>query len=102
MRETELKQLLETTTGYETFLIKARRYQEERNATRKKREKWDDKKIDRVILNMWGSMVEKLYSQLDEAIDYNRFNRDEKWRVFLEENAVIEGFNENMSELEFE
>lgn len=102
MRESELRALLETTTGYETFLIKATRYHEEKNAARKKREKWDEAKIERTTLNMWNSMIEKLYSQLDEAISCTRFNREEKWRKFFEENAVVEGFNENMSELEFD
>lgn len=102
MRESELRALLETTTGYETFLIKATKYHEGLNANRKKREKWDDAKIERTTLNMWNSMIEKLYSQLDEAITCTRYNREEKWQKFFEENAVVEGFVENMSELEFD
>jgi hypothetical protein len=102
MSENEFRSLLETTSGYEIFLVKAQKFHEAKNEARRKREKWDDKKIQRVVKNMWEAMIEKLYSQIDEAISYTRADQQEKWEAFLAEHDVLNNFNQNMAEMEFD
>ena len=81
---TEFKEWLEkNTTGYETFIVKATNYQIEKNKNRPPKKRWDDKKIDK-----------------EKGVPL--INGREIWLEFIEEQGLIEFFNDSMAELEFE
>lgn len=102
MRQSEFKKMLEKTSGYELFMIKAQAYQEQKNLKRKAKERWNEGKVERATYRMWDQIIENMYEQLDDKVDYNKYNRETKWNEFIEKYEIIENFNQNISEMEFE
>ncbi|RRQ85376.1 hypothetical protein [Enterococcus faecium] len=100
---TEFKEWLEkNTTGYETFIIKATNYQIEKNKNRPPKKRWDYKKIDKAVLEMWKQVVTNLYQTIRKEKGVPLINGKEIWLEFIEEQGLIEFFNDSMAELEFE
>lgn len=102
MRQNEFKHFLESTSGYDLFMMKAQEYQEEKNNSRKKKERWNEGKVCRATEAMWTQLVENMHEKLEGSISCTRFNRDEKWNDFIEKNDFVSSFNESIAELEFD
>lgn len=90
------------TTGYETFIIKATNYQIEKNKNSPPKKCWDDKKIDKAVLEMWKQVMTNLYQTIRKEKGVPLINGKEIWLEFIEEQGLIEFFNDSMAELEFE
>ncbi|MGM0238474.1 hypothetical protein [Enterococcus sp. AZ103] len=102
MRQTDFKKMLEKQVGYKIFSVKVHNYLESTNNKRKAKERWSNFKLENKATEMWESLVEKMYAQLDSSIDCNKYNREEKWNEFIEQNEIIVDFNESISDMEFE
>ena len=101
MKQTEFKHFLEQTSGYDLFMIKAQQYQEDKNNSRKKKERWNERKVMRATNEMWAQLVENTHEKLEGSISCNRYNRHEKWQEFFDKNDFITSFNESISEMDF-
>lgn len=66
------------------------------------KKRWDDKKIDKVVLEMWKQVVTNLYQTIRKEKGVPLINGKEIWLEFIEEQGLIEFFNDSMAELEFE
>ncbi|WP_227003456.1 hypothetical protein [Enterococcus faecium] len=82
--------------------IKATNYQIEKNKNRPQKKRWDDKKIDKAVLEMWKQVVTNLYQTIRKEKGVPLINGKEIWLEFIEEQGLIEFFNDSMAELEFE
>lgn len=67
-----------------------------------KKKRWDDKKIDKAVLEMWKQVVTNLYQTIHKEKGVPLINGKEIWLEFIEEQGLIEFFNDSMAELEFE
>lgn len=98
----EFKEWLETnSTGYEVFLIKATEYQNAKNKDRAPKKRWDNKKIDRVVNDMWKQVSINAFERIKLA--RKEANAGMKtWEQFLNEIEFVETFNDGISEMTFD
>ena len=92
-------------SSYETFLIKATDYQNEKNKARAKAKRWDEKKIDRAVNNMWTTVVRNIFDKVktfDGCPGVNTHNPIETWTRFMEEKEIFEMLDTELSDIEFE
>lgn len=99
MKYKEFLEYLENNlTGYQTFMRKARQFQVELNAKRKKDSHWPEERIDRTAYEMWKKSMESLHNQIKgEVKSDSRF----AWTDFMEKNNIFETVNESISEMSF-
>lgn len=102
MKQNDFKTLLEKSSGYENFKIKAQEFQEDKNKKRKKKERWNEGKVERATNAMWQQFVESMYETLSSNIECTPHNKALKWQQFIVKHQVVENFNESVAELEFE
>lgn len=102
MKQNDFKTLLEKSNGYENFMIKAQEFQEDKNKKRKKKERWNEGKVERATNAMWQQFVESMYETLSSNIECTPQNKALKWQQFIVKHQVVENFNESVAELEFE
>ena len=102
MKQNDFRAMLEKTSGYETFMIKAQEYQEEKNMKRKKKERWNEGKVERATIAMWIQFVENLYETVSSNVECTPQNRSLKWQQFLAKHQIVDNFSESVSEIVFE
>lgn len=98
----DFRLLLEDRNGYEVFMIKAAEFQENKNINRKKKERWNENKVERATNAMWQQFVENMYETVSSNIECNPQNKSLKWHQFLKKHNVLENFDESITELEFQ
>lgn len=99
----EFKEWLEeNASGYQVFMEKATEFQLMKNKGRSGKAKWSDRKVDNAILSMWERVVAAAYEQIKAQKGVPKYNSNQIWLDFMEQNNFLEGFNEGASETEFE
>ncbi|WP_242387563.1 hypothetical protein [Enterococcus gallinarum] len=102
MNPNDFRLLLEKSNGYDTFMIKAQEFQESKNNSRKKKDRWNEGKVERATNAMWRQFVDSMYENISSNIECNSQNKALKWQQFIQKYQVIENFTESVSELEFQ
>lgn len=99
MRYKEFLEYLEKNlTGYQTFMFKAVQFQRVKNAKRQKKDRWEDKKMEKVADEMWKKAMETLYYNLKKEI---KSDFPSTWVSYIEKHEILESVNESISELDF-
>ncbi|MDT2830061.1 hypothetical protein P7H62_14420 [Vagococcus carniphilus] len=88
--------------SYNIFIEKATEYQLEKNKKRTPKKRWEEKKVNRAINEMWKSSMQVAYEKVKTEIGIPRYDGYEKWIEFIEENDFLEAINDSITELEFE
>lgn len=103
MNKQELQEYLEQhSNGYHTFISKANDDQLERNKRRAPAKRWNETRVERAVDKMWLEVVANVYDKMSKQIGSTSFNGYQKWIAFIEENEIIESFDDSMNELDFE
>lgn len=98
----EFKEFLEeNSTGYSTFVEKAYEYQSEKNKARTPRKRWQEKKLDRAVNEMWKQVVLNAYEQIKSSKKSSKAE-SKTWEEFITDIGFIESFDDGIAELEFE
>lgn len=93
-----LEYLEKNLTGYHIFLLKAMQFQQAKNANRQKRDRWEDKKMEKAAIEMWKKAMETLYNNLKREI---KSDLPYSWTAYIEKHEILELVNESISELDF-
>lgn len=99
MKYKEFLEYLEASLeGYQTFMRKARQYQNSKNAKRPVKSRWSDEKIEKATYEMWKKAMENLYNNLKKEI---KSELQYSWTSYIEKHEILETVNESISELDF-
>lgn len=93
-----LEYLEENLDGYKTFMSKANQYQLDKNASRPKKGRWSQEKMDKAAYDMWKKSMETLYNNLKAEI---KSDLSFSWTSYIEKHEILESVNESISELDF-
>ncbi|MBX8978969.1 hypothetical protein [Enterococcus gallinarum] len=97
------KYLEENSTGYNIFIEKATEMKNEKNKKRTgKTKKWSETKIQRQVEEMWKEVALNAYNTIRAEKGVPRYNGDQIWIDFMNENNFLEMFDDGMNELELE
>lgn len=93
-----LEYLENNLEGYHTFIVKAMQYQQDKNMSRPKKNRWTDDKMKKATYDMWKASMENLYNNLKQEI---KSNISSAWVAFIKEHELFETINESINELDF-
>lgn len=100
------KELLEKRlSSYESFLIQATDYQNEKNKARAKGKRWDERKIERAVNNMWTTVVRNIFDKVktfEGCPSVNTYNPIDTWTIFMEEKEIFDMLDTELSDIEFD
>lgn len=83
--------------GYHTFMDKARAFQNEKNARRPAKNRWNDNKVEKAAYDMWKMLMENLYNQIKPQISSDL---PDTWASYIEKN-LVENINESINDMDF-
>ena len=93
-----LEYLEKNLTGYQTFMFKAMQFQRVKNAERQKKDRWEDKKLEKAAGEMWKKAMETLYNNLRREL---KSDIASDWTSYIEKHEILESVNESINELDF-
>lgn len=103
MKYNDFKRMLEEFPSiYDAFMLRATEHQNVKNDNRKSK-KWDERKIEKVVNNMWETFAQNVYCKVKEsgapskAVDYKA-----AWIKHMEEKEFFDTLSDSVSSMEFE
>ncbi|MDB2011677.1 hypothetical protein [[Clostridium] symbiosum] len=93
-----LDYLEKNLSGYQTFMFKAMQFQRVKNAERQKKDRWEDKKLEKAAGEMWKKAMETLYNNLRREL---KSDIASDWTSYIEKHEILESVNESINELDF-
>ena len=93
-----LDYLEKNLSGYQTFMFKAMQFQRVKNAERQKKDRWEDKKLEKAAGEMWKKAMETLYNNLRREL---KSDMASAWISYIEKHEILESVNESINELDF-
>lgn len=93
-----LEYLEKNLTGYQIFMLKAMQFQQDKNAKRQKKDRWENNKMEKATTEMWKKAMETLYYNLKKEI---KSDFPSTWVSYIEKHEILESVNESISELDF-
>jgi hypothetical protein len=99
----EFKEWLEeNATGTQVLAKKALENELEKNKKRSGKAKWNDAKVQKAADDAYKRAITNAYDKIKAQKGVPKYNREQVWIDFMEENNFIELFNEGVDEAEFE
>lgn len=99
MNVDELDQYIkDNCRAYDIFIEKAREDQIDRNSRRKVSKRFNDDKMERAAQKSWHDVVVNFHEKLKS--DTLKKTSPLRWKNFIEENEILESFEDSMAELE--
>lgn len=93
-----LEYLEKNLTGYQIFMLKAMQFQQDKNAKRQKKDRWENNKMEKAATEMWKKAMDALYNNLRREI---KSDLPYSWTSYIEKHEILESVNESISELDF-
>ena len=79
-------------------MFKAMQFQRVKNAERQKKDRWEDKKLEKAAGEMWKKAMETLYNNLRREL---KSDIASDWTSYIEKHEILESVNESINELDF-
>lgn len=101
MNVDELDQYIKSECkAYDIFIEKAREEQNNKNSRRQPNKRFNPEKVEREAQKMWKTVIANLHEKLQSDKSLKRGSAI-RWKAFMNENNILENFEDSMGELEF-